>query len=287
MFITWIRAGLISHQDLFSFYNRIFLPETEKDESFFNRTIEWLRQNNFIQFNGSEYELLPFGVIVANFAIEPQTVVYLNEFLNWFDAHPIPDLALPTLFGMIMGNDEFCNHIRVNEKIDASLLKNAEFFMDSHCAFPFFNKIRRVENWTKIQKGSMLIYGPYIKYCYFDTEEFQENLTQIRTDGDFTTLIEDARRILLATKAIFQDYSSLRPKIDLLWKGIEGTMPVFDADLIRLLYIPGLDLHKILILYYAGIHNFNDLLKVKPQNLPAEFLKFVKIRKIFHMSRPN
>ena len=47
---------------------------------------------------------------------------------------------------MIMGNDEFCNHIRVNEKIDASLLKNAEFFMDSHCAFPFFNKIRRVEN---------------------------------------------------------------------------------------------------------------------------------------------
>ena len=153
VFITWIRAGLISHQDLFSFYNRIFLPETEKDESFFNRTIEWLRQNNFIQFNGSEYELLPFGVIVANFAIEPQTVVYLNEFLNWFDAHPIPDLALPTLFGMIMGNDEFCNHIRVNEKIDASLLKNAEFFMDSHCAFPFFNKIRRVENWTKIQKG--------------------------------------------------------------------------------------------------------------------------------------
>ena len=59
VFITWIRAGLISHQDLFSFYNRIFLPETEKDESFFNRTIEWLRQNNFIQFNGSEYELLP------------------------------------------------------------------------------------------------------------------------------------------------------------------------------------------------------------------------------------
>ena len=58
-------------------------------------------------------------------------------------------------------------------------------------------------------------------------------------------------------------------------------MPVFDADLIRLLYIPGLDLHKILILYYAGIHNFNDLLKAEPQNLPAEFLKFVKIRKNF------
>jgi superfamily II DNA or RNA helicase len=266
MIITWISAGVQTETVLQHLYDGIFVKGLDPNPFF--KVLKWLQSHKFIRLlpNSLQYQLLSYGSIVVKYAVDPYTVIYLHDFSLWFDSLTNIELDLPTLFSLLLGNNEFCDHIQINKKVDYGVLQLANRFMQTNIALPFFTKMHLHENWDKIQKGFVLLFGPFIKQRYFVGKRFIPKslpyfLSVNRSEGDFTSLLDDSHRILLAAKELLGSNPKLCPKIELLWKGLEGSVPLFDADLIRLLYIPTLTLNDALFLHRAGIIKINDLIK--------------------------
>ncbi len=220
-------------EDLESMYRKTFIDNLDMD--LYHETLAWLIKSGFVTEDGQPTAI---GTKTVWFALEPKTVLHAIELKKIIDK--VDTIEYPTLFGLMILNEEFCGNIAVrkNAQYDQVALRNASRFINQNtfqniCADNeyFMDKIDLF--FDQMCKGFAMTYAFHLE-TKFSLEKISVN------NNDLYLLRQAAQRMIKGFHIIIGDNWKFGKQFRMLDKSLQSNIPVFDVQYLRLMQIKGL-----------------------------------------------